>query len=90
MTGVITTLAPIRSVKYSEILALDQKIREYNPQEIFSSSSLKPDSETYSTRLQDMVREVQLGLLKDMSELHALDLVLEDVVSLYHVPTFHL
>ncbi|KAL5512538.1 hypothetical protein ACEPAG_3191 [Sanghuangporus baumii] len=64
---VIAKLNSARAIKYSEILMLDQKIREYDPQGIFSSNTrgYRPDHSVDS--IYSLVQLHQLSLMKDIT-----------------------
>ncbi|KAL5487469.1 hypothetical protein ACEPAI_5577 [Sanghuangporus weigelae] len=67
MTEVSDKLGATRAVKYSEILSLDQKIRQYDPQGILRlpCHELKPDSD--EGHLGIIHSQLQLSMFKDSS-----------------------
>ena len=69
MSEIVSKLNSTRAVKYSEILALDQKIREYDPQGIFSSVAREHIRDHTGYSLQGLMRLHQLSITKDISKL---------------------
>ncbi|KAL5483077.1 hypothetical protein ACEPAI_8306 [Sanghuangporus weigelae] len=67
MSEIITKLNSTRAIKYSEILMLDQKIREYDPQGTFSSNTRGYHPDHSVDGIHGLVQLHQLSLMKDIT-----------------------
>ncbi|KAL5504537.1 hypothetical protein ACEPAH_7198 [Sanghuangporus vaninii] len=67
MSEIITKLNSTRAIKYSEILMLDQKIREYDPQGNFSPNTRGSHPDHNVDSICSLVQLHQLNLMKDIT-----------------------
>ncbi|OCB91784.1 hypothetical protein A7U60_g956 [Sanghuangporus baumii] len=67
MSEIVTILNSTRAIKYSEILMLDQKIREYDPQGIFSSNARGYHTDHSVDGIYGPVQLQHLSLMKDIT-----------------------
>lgn len=65
----VEKLCSTRPVKYSEILRLDQRIREFGPHKLFDSlATATREPGDFDGGMKSAVGFIQLSMLKDISE----------------------